>query len=146
MATDMSQILGQVLNARNNYGAPDSFKNKTRVKSEDMSGQTITIDEVVILTKVKRDDNGEIVKSKDGTKDIYQPYAYIAYDGDKYFSTKSALMIEQFVAISGIEIPRYEKAELNVKGVKGVTAKVSEEKVKYADGKMYSQPVLISAE
>lgn len=147
MATDMSQILGKVLNARNNYGAPDSFKDKVRVKGEDMDGKVITIDEVVIMTKAKKDkDTGEYIKSKDGTKIIHQPYAYIAFDGDKYFSTKSALMIEQFQAISDIEIPRYEKAEIPVKGVKGITSKVVTEKVKYADGKMYPQPVLVSTE
>lgn len=147
MATDMSQILGQVLNARNNYGAPDSFKNKVRVKSEDIDGKVITIDEVIILTKAKKDkDTGEFIKSKDGTKIIHQPYAYIAFDGDKYFSTKSALMIEQFQAISNIEIPRYERAEIPVKGVKGITAKVGSEKAQYADKKMYPQPVLVDAE
>ena len=147
MTTDMSQILGQVLNARNNYGAPDSFKNKVRVKSEDMDGMVITIDEVIIMTKAKKDkDTGEYVKSKDGTKIIHQPYAYVAFNGDKYFSTKSALMIEQFQAISDIEIPRYERAEIPVKGVKGITAKVGSEKVKYADDKMYSQPVLVSTD
>lgn len=147
MATDMSQILGQVLNVRNNYGAPDSFKNKVRVKSKDMEDRVITIDEVIIMTKAKKDKNtGEYIKSKDGTHIIHQPYAYVAFDGDKYFSTKSSLMIEQFQAISNIEIPRYEKAEIPVKGVKGITAKVGSEEVKYADNNTYSQPVLISAE
>lgn len=146
MATNMSQILGQVLNARNNYGAPDSFKNKVRVKVEDIGDEVITIDEVIILTKLKKDDDGNIVKSKDGTKDIYQPFAYVSFNVDKYFSTKSAIMIEQFVTISGVEIPRYEKAEIPVKGVKGITAKIGSEKVKYANKQFYPQPVLVDAE
>lgn len=144
--TSMSETLNTVLTMRKNFGAPESFKIKEPVKVTDLTNQVITIDEVIVSNKVKKDKDGNVIKTKDGQKEIYQPFVYVAFDGDKYFSTASQLMLEQFEAIAGKQLRAYEKSEVPVKGVKGLTVKVSTEKVKYRDGKMYDQAVLVDAE
>jgi hypothetical protein len=131
---------------RKNFGAPESMKLREPVKVTELNGQVITIDEVVISNKVKKDKDGKVVMTKDGQKEIYQPFVYVAFDNDKYFSTASQLMLEQFEAISKTQLRAYEKTEIPVKGVKGMVVKVSSEKVKYRDGKMYDQAVLVDAE
>lgn len=144
--TSMSATLSTVLTMRKNYGAPESMKLREPVKVTDLTGQTITIDEVIVSNKVKKDKDGNVVMTKDGQKEIYQPYVYVAFDNDKYFSTASQLMLEQFETIAKTQLRAFEKSEIPVKGVKGLVAKVSSEKVKYRDGKMYDQPVLVDAE
>jgi hypothetical protein len=131
---------------RKNFGAPESMKLKEPVKVADLMNQNITIDEVIVSNKVKKDENGNPIMTKDGQKEIYQPYVYVAFDEKFYFSTASQLMLEQFEALSKTELRKYEKSEVPVKGVQGMKAKVSSEKVKYRDGKMYDQAVLVDPE
>ena len=144
--TSMSETLSTVLTMRKNFGAPESMKLREPVKVTELTGQVITIDEVIVSNKVKKDKDGNVVMTKDGQKEIYQPFVYVAYNDNFYFSTASQLMLEQFEAIAKTQLRAYEKSEIPVKGVKGMTVKVSSEKVKYRDGKMYDQAVLVDAE
>ena len=142
----MSETLNTVMTMRKNFGAPDSMKLREPVKVSDLTGSVITIDEVIVSNKVKKDKDGNVIHTKDGQKEIYQPYVYVAFDGNKYFSTASQLMLEQFESIARTQLRAYEKSEIPVKGVKGLVVKVATEKVKYRDGKLYDQAVLVDAE
>ena len=144
--TSFNQLARDVLTKRKNYGAPESMQLREPVKTQDMTNKIITIDEIVVSNKVKKDDDGNIIMTKDGQKEIYQPFVYVAFDGDKYFSTKSQLLIDQLTALSGQELVFYEKKEVSVNKVKGLKATVSTEKVKYRDGKYYDQVILKDAE
>lgn len=146
MTTSMSQLAHDVMTARKNFGAPESMKLREPVKTTDMYGKTIIIDEIVVMNKVKKDDQGNVIMTKDGQKEIYQPFVYVAFDGDKYFSTKSSILIEQLEALSGIDLVYYEKKEVIVPEVKGLKALISTEKVKYRDGKLYDQCIFKDAE
>lgn len=132
-----SAIAKDVMTARKNFGAPDSMKLKDSIESKDMVGKTITIDEIIVINRVKVDkETKEIIKTKKG-EDVYQAVAYVAFDGDKFFATKSAILIEQLASFCGYELVFNEKKDIVVDGVKGMTVTVSEDKVKYRDGKMY---------
>lgn len=142
----MTEVAKNVMRARMNYGAPESMKLRESTKVSDVTGKTITIDEIVVSNKVKKDKDGNVVKTKDGEKEIYQPYIYVAYDGDFYFSTASQILLEQLEALSGQELRAYEKLEVKVKKVDGLKVLVSSEKVKYRDGKFYDQAIFNDAE
>ena len=142
----MTEVAKNVMRARMNYGAPESMKLRESTKVSDVTGKTITIDEIVVSNKVKKDKDGNVVKTKDGEKEIYQPYIYVAYDGDFYFSTASQILLEQLEALSGQELRAYEKLEVKVKKVDGLKVLVSSEKVKYRDGKLYDQAIFKDAE
>lgn len=144
--TSFNQLATDVLNMRKNFGAPESMKLLIRVPIDEVVNKTITIDEIVVSNKVKKDDNGNIVMTKDGQKEIYQPFVYVAFDDGKYFSTKSQLLIDQLETLTGQELTVYEKKEIPVNKVKGLKVKVSTEKVKYRDGKMYDQYLFLDAE
>ena len=146
--TSFNQIGEVVKLARMNYGAPDSMKERTPVKTTDMINKTIVIDEIVVMNKLKRDENGQPVKSKkDPTKDIYQPVVYIAFDGDKYFATKSGFLIDQLKEITSEQLVYfYEKQNITIPDVNGVKVKITQEKVKYRDGKLYDQIKFVDAE
>ena len=144
--TSFNQLAKDVLTMRKNYGAPESMKLREPIKTQDMINKSITIDEIIIMNKVKKDDDGNIIMTKDGQKEIYQPFVYVAFDGDKYFSTKSQLLIDQLVALSGQELVFYEKKDVSVNKVKGLKAKIITEKVKYRDGKYYDQVLFDDAE
>ena len=146
MTTSMSEIAHNVMMARKNFGAPESMRMREAVKTTDMKDKVITIDEIVVMNKVKRDDDGNPIMTKDGQKEIYQPYVYVAFDGDKFFSTKSSILVEQLEALSGEQLVYYEKKEVPVKKAKGLTVKVGSEDVKYRDGKMYGQIIFKDAE
>ena len=138
-----SAIAKDVMTARKNYGAPDSMKLKDSVESKNMVGKTITIDEIIVINRVKVDkDTKEIIKNKKG-EDIYQAIAYVAFDGDKFFATKSAILIEQLADYCGYELVFNEKKDVSVDGVKGQTVTVSQDKVKYRDGKMYDNIIFL---
>lgn len=144
--TSFNQLAKDVLTARKNFGAPESMKLREPVKTNDMTNKVITIDEIIVSNKVKKDDDGNIIMTKDGQREIYQPFVYVAFDGDKYFSTKSQLLIDQLVALSKQELVFYEKKEVPVKGVSGLKVTISTEKVRYRDGKMYDQVIFKDAE
>lgn len=144
--TSFNQLATDVLNMRKNFGAPESMKLLIRVPIDEVVNKTITIDEIVVSNKVKKDDNGNTVMTKDGQKEIYQPFVYVAFDDGKYFSTKSQLLIDQLETLTGQELVVYEKKEVPVNKVKGLKVKVSTEKVKYRDGKMYDQYLFLDAD
>lgn len=144
--TSFNQLATDVLNMRKNFGAPESMKLLIRIPIDEVVNKTITIDEIVVSNKVKKDDNGNTVMTKDGQKEIYQPFVYVAFDDGKYFSTKSQLLIDQLVTLTGQELVVYEKKEVPVNKVKGLKVKVSTEKVKYRDGKMYDQYLFLDAD
>lgn len=133
-----SAIAKDVMTARKNFGAPDSMKLKDAIDSKEMVGKTITIDEIVVINRVKVDnDTKEVIKTKKGD-DVYQAIAYVAFDGDKFFATKSAILIEQLSSFCGYQLTFNEKKDIAVDGVKGMTVTIAEDKVKYRDGKMYN--------
>jgi hypothetical protein len=144
--TSFSLAARDVMTMRKNFGAPESMKLLEPVKTQDMTGKTITIDEIIVSNKVKKDENGNVIMTKDGQKEIYQPFVYVAFDNGFYFSTKSQLLIDQLKTITGQELVFYEKKEVPVNIKKGTKAKISTEKVKYRDGKMYDQVVFTDAE
>lgn len=144
--TSFNQLAKDVLTARKNFGAPESMKLREPVKTNDMTNKVITIDEIIVSNKVKKDDDGNVIMTKDGQREIYQPFVYVAFDGDKYFSTKSQLLIDQLVALSKQELVFYEKKEVPVKSVSGLKVTISTEKVRYRDGKMYDQVIFKDAE
>jgi len=133
-----SAIAKDVMTARKNFGAPDSMKLKDAIDSKEMVGKIITIDEIIVINRVKIDkDTKEIIKTKKG-EDVYQAIAYVAFDGDKFFATKSAILIEQLASFCGYQLTCNEKKDIAVDGVKGMTVTIAEDKVKYRDGKMYN--------
>lgn len=137
--TNFGDIAKDVMTARKNFGAPESMKLKESIDSKDMVGKTITIDEVIVINRVKYDkETKEVIKAKDGS-DIYQAIAYIAFDGDKFFASKSAILIEQLETFSGTKLTAKEKKDFTVSKIAGESVTISTEKVKYRDGKMYDQ-------
>lgn len=144
--TSFNQLATDVMNMRKNFGAPESMKLLIRVPIDEVVNKTITIDEIIVSNKVKKNDDGTVVMTKDGQKEIYQPFVYVAFDDGKYFSTKSQLLIDQLVTLTGQELVVYEKKEVPVNKVKGLKVKVSTEKVKYRDGKMYDQYLFLDAD
>lgn len=137
-----SEIAKNVMTARKNYGAPEAFKLKESVESKNMTGKTITIDGCIVVSKIKYNpETKEPIMSKTG-EPIYQSVAYIAFDGDKFFATKSTPLIEQLESFSGIKLIVKEKAEIEVPKIAGLKATVSTVKVRYADGKDYDLPIL----
>ena len=144
--TSFNQLATDVMNMRKNFGAPESMKLLKRIPVEELVGKTITIDEIIVSNKVKKDDNGNVIMTKDGQKEIYQPFVYVAFDDGSYFSTKSQLLVDQLETLTGQELAVFEKKEIPVNKVKGTKVKVSTEKVKYRDGKMYDQYLFLDAE
>ena len=144
--TSFNQLATDVMNMRKNFGAPESMKLLKRIPVEELVGKTITIDEIIVSNKVKKDDNGNVIMTKDGQKEIYQPFVYVAFDDGSYFSTKSQLLVDQLETLTGQEHAVFEKKEIPVNKVKGTKVKVSTEKVKYRDGKMYDQYLFLDAD
>lgn len=145
MSTNFDNLAHEVVTARKNWGAPESMKLKESVSTKDIAGKTVVIDEVVVVNKKKYDkETKTIVKTKDG-KDIYQPIVYVAFDGDKFFATKSAILVEQLERFAKQKLTTYEEKDFLVADLKGITVKISSEKVKYRDGKEYDQIILADA-
>ena len=145
MSTNFDNLAHEVVTARKNWGAPESMKLKESVSTKDIAGKTVVIDEVVVVNKKKYDkETKTIVKTKDG-KDIYQPIVYVAFDGDKFFATKSAILVEQLERFAKQKLTAYEEKDFLVADLKGITVKISSEKVKYRDGKEYDQIILADA-
>ena len=146
MATNFNELAHNVVTARKNWGAPEDFKLRECVPKKEYEGKTITIDSVVVMNKLKRDkETKEIVKTKDG-KDMYEPIVYVAYGGDKFLVSKSAILVEQLERFSGKKLVAYEKKDFVVGELEGVTVKLTNEKVKYRDGKEYDQLIFADAE
>ena len=146
MATNFSDLAHDVITARKNWGAPESMKLKESVSTKDISGKTIVIDEVIVMNKKKYDkEKKDYVKTKDG-KDIYQPVTYVAFDGDKFFATKSALLVEQLERFTGKKLTAYEDKDFIIDNIKGMSVKIGGENTKYRDGKEYEQVIFLDSE
>ena len=145
-----NQLGKEVKLMRANYGAPESFMLKEKVKTSDMSKQKIVLDTIIVVNQVKQEKNKEgkyvNVKSKDGTMDIYQTLAYVGFDGDKYFVTKSQLLIRQLERLTGQKLVHYEPKEIEIQQIKGTTVIVGSESVRYGDGQNYNQIIFEDAE
>ena len=122
---------------------------KSNVDIRSKSGKSIdqiTIDEVIVRNRKKYDkETKQIVKTKDG-KDMYQPIVYVAFDGDKFFASKSAILVEQMERFTDRKLTAYEEKDFEVADLKGVTVKLGNEKVKYRDGKEYDQLIFVDSE
>lgn len=146
MATNFDKIAHEVVTARKNWGAPESMKLKESVSTRKLTGETITIDEIVVVNKKKYDKTTkQVVLTRDG-KEMYQPVAYVAFGGDKFFVSKSAIFIEQLERFADKKLTAYEYKEFTVDGIKGLTVKIGAEKVKYRDGEEYDQLIFTDAE
>lgn len=146
MTTSFDKLAHDVVTARKNWGAPESMKLKESVSTKTLPGVKITIDEVIVMNKKKYDkETKKVVLTKDG-KEMYQPVVYVAFDGDKFFVSKSAILVEQLEKFSGKKLTAYELKDFKVDEIKGMTVKISAEKTKYRDGKEYDQLIFADAE
>lgn len=146
MTTSFNQLAHDVVTARKNWGAPESMKLKESVSTKTLPGVTITIDEVIVMNKKKYDKTTKkVVLTKDG-KEMYQPVVYVAFDGTKFFVSKSALLVEQLEKFSGKKLTAYELKDFKVDEIKGITVKISAEKTKYRNGEEYDQLIFADAE
>ena len=145
-----NQAKNEVKLIRRNYGAPKEFELMERVKTRDMNGKTITIDNLIVSNQIKKQKNDkgeyETVMTKDGSKPIYQPLVYVAFEDGKYFVTKSQMLIKQLERLTNKTLVYYEPKDVKVDDVIGCTVVISGESVKYADGKDYEQIVFNDAE
>ena len=148
--TMFNQAVKEVKLIRLNYGAPKEFELRERVKTRDMNGKTITIDNLIVSNQIKKTKNekGEYVTvmTKDGSKPIYQPLVYVGFDDTKYFVTKSQMLIRQLERLSNKTLVYYEEKDVKVDAVIGCKVLISGESVKYADGDYYEQIVFNDAE
>lgn len=139
------EIAKNVMTKRKNFGAPEDMMLKEMVESKTMNGKTITIDSIIVRNKVKKDkDTGEVIKSKAGN-DIYQTVVYVAFDGDKFFATKSPLVIEELNEITSTKVNVMEKKDIVVDALNGKKVKVTTDKVRYADKKEYDNIIFVDA-
>lgn len=146
MATSFSKLAHDVVIERKNWGAPESMKLRESVSTRGLTGNTITIDSVVVMNKKKYDkETKEVVKTKDGN-DMYQPIVYVAFDKDKFFVSKSAILVEQLEKFTGKKLTAYEQKDFVIDDIEGLTVKIGAEKVKYRDGKEYDQLIFVDAE
>lgn len=150
MSIDFDKAITEVKTIRLNYGAPDEFKLKTRSKVSDLYNHEITIDKIIVVNHVKTQKNKETgeyedVKTKDGSRFIYQATAFVAYDSNKYFASNSQMMIRQIERLTNTELVFYEEKTIEVPNIKDVKVKIVSEKVKYKDGDSYDQPIFANA-
>lgn len=146
MTTSFNKLAHEVATARKNWGAPEDMKLRDSVSTKTLAGNVITIDSVVVMNKKKYDKKTkDIVKTKDG-KIMYQPVVYVAYGGDKFFVSKSAILVEQLERFSGKKLTAYEEKDFVVDAIAGLTVKIGAEKVKYKDGNEYDQLIFVDAE
>lgn len=148
--TMFNQARNEVKLIRLNYGAPKEFELMERVKTRDMNGKVITIENLIVSNQIKKVKNNDgeyvTVMTKDGSKPIYQPLVYVAFDNGKYFVTKSQYLINQLVRLTNKTLVYYEPKDVKVDDVIGCKVKISGESVKYKDGKEYDQIVFEDAE
>ena len=146
MSISFSKLGHDVMTERSNYGAPDSMKLKESIPSKDMEGRVITIDEVIVMNKKKYDKKKkEYVKNKNGEQ-VYQGIAYVAFDGDKFFACKSAILITQLEKFAGKKLIAYDEVDFDVPNIKGTKVKIVTEKIKYKDENMYDNIIFADAE
>ncbi len=139
------EVAKNVMTKRKNYGAPESMMLREMVASRDYVGKTITIDSIIVRNKKKVDkDTKEVLKTKSGA-DIYQTVVYIAFDGNKFMPTKSALIIEQLKEITGTEICFREVKDVVIDNLNGQKTKIGTDKVRYADKKDYDNIIFRDA-
>lgn len=142
---DFNSTADKVIRMRANFGSPESMKTLERVSVNDLKDKVITIDSVYIVSSVTKDkDTREVIKTKNGD-DVYTNYVYVAYDGKFFFSTKSAILLEQIEDITGKKLKMFEKGEVAVPEFKGIKAKISSRKVRYSDGKEYDNVIFANA-
>ena len=150
MTTKLNQLAKEVMLIRKNYGAPEQFALKERVKTRDMNNKIITVDCIVVSNQVqkKKNDNGEYetVMTKDGSKPIYQPVVYIGFDKDKYFVTKSQLLVRQLERLTDKTLVYYDAKDIVIDELNNSKIKVSSDKVRYGDGEEYEQIIFNDAE
>lgn len=139
------EIAKNVMTKRKNFGAPEPMMLRNMVEGKELIGKTITIDNIIVRNKKKVDkETKEVIKTKDG-KDIYQTVVYVAFDGDKFLPTKSALIIEEVKMIANTEIQFREVKDITIDALNGKKVKVSTDKVRYADKKEYDNIIFVDA-
>ena len=134
-----SDIAKNVIRARENFSAPEAFKLRERADTSTMAGKKITIDEIYVVSKVKYDsETKEPILKKDGTP-VFQQYVYVGFDKDKFFQTKSMILLEQLEMLYGQTLKVNEVKEIKVNIPENTPVVVGTEKVRYADKKLYDQ-------
>lgn len=129
-------------NKRSNWGVPESMKSRFKVDIADLKDKTIEIESICVVSKKAKDKTGLEVVNKKG-ENVYNHITFIAFGGDKYTVTKSALMAIQLDEIE--PCMKETETETYIPGLEGAKVKVGFKSVQYADKKMYDQPYLADA-
>ena len=129
-------------NKRSNWGVPESMKSRFKVDIADLKDKTIEVESICVVSKKAKDKTGLEVVNKKG-ENVYNHITFIAFGGDKYTVTKSALMAIQLDEIE--PCMKETETETYIPGLEGVKVKVGLKSVQYADKKMYDQPYLADA-
>lgn len=127
-------------NKRDNWGVPDGFKERFKVDINDLKNRKITIEKIAVVSKVAKDKSGIVIVNKND-EDVYNHITFIAFGGDKYTVTKSALMAIQLNEIE--PCMKNEDATIYIPQLEGAEVSIGFKAVKYADKKMYDQPFLM---
>lgn len=138
----LKDALAVAENKRDNWGVPDGFKERFKVDINDLKGKNIVIDKIAVVSKVAKDKDGAIIANKAG-EDVFNHITFIAFGGDKYTVTKSALMAIQLNEIE--PCMKNEDATIFIPALDGASVQIGFKGVKYADKKMYDQPYLMDA-
>lgn len=126
-------------NKRDNWGVPDGFKERFKVDINELKNREIEIEKICVVSRVAKTKEGAVIANKAG-EDVYNQVTFIAFGGDKYTVTKSALMAIQLNEIE--PVIKHEEATVYLPMLEGVKVKIGFKAVKYADKKMYDQPYL----
>ena len=141
-----SETKKNVIRARENFAAPEAYKLLQRADTREMTGKVITLDSIIVTSKVKYDtETREPILKKNG-EPVFQQIVFVAFDNGKYFSTKSMLLLEELEMEFGIKLKFNEVKEVTIDKVKGAKVKVATEKVRYADKKLYDQIIFEESE
>lgn len=138
----LNDALAVAENKRDNFGVPEEFKARFKVDINELKEHSIEIEKVCVVTRQAKDKAGEFIFTKND-EPVFNHVTFIAFGGDKYTVTKSALLAIQIDEIESVI--RYEPAKVFVPQLEGAKVRIGFKAVRYADKKMYDQPYLIDA-
>lgn len=138
----LNDALAIAENKRDNFGVPEGFKARFKVDINELKEHSIEIEKICVVTRPAKDKAGEFIYNKND-EPVYNHVSFIAFGGDKYTVTKSALLAIQIDEIE--PVIKNEPAEVYVPQLEGAKVRIGFKAVRYADKKMYDQPYLIDA-
>lgn len=136
----LKDALAVAENKRDNWGVPDGFKERFKVDINDLKNRKIVIEKIAVVSKVAKDKSGAVIANKSG-EDVFNHITFIAFGGDKYTVTKSALMAIQLNEIE--PCLKHEDATVYIPALEGAEVSIGFKGVRYADKKTYDQPYLM---